>query len=403
MSWGSLRLGKVLTREGYTLGETPALGGSPVLTISGQDAAPQTGMTDADVRARQTDIVGLLGTYIPVTFEFKTEHNGYYRVASVDTAKVSWPSEAVGASWTVGLERVGPENAVDLESRLSQVVRANDFALTGTRWHSPPIGHYGYYTGTTNPSGTVSRAGAYGTQLTYLGVPANVNPRWGATTAAFIVGRVIMTRSGVERASGRFPMEPTGWVLDNGLVRISPLTSNGQLFIESYDGSAWEGKNWHIAKGGATTSLGSFDSAEVIANKFHIVTIRLMRNAAPGRTFVDVTLRRGARFAEISLQTNASTTLGAYLNTNEAATDGTASGYIVATADDASGNKYAAGSPRSVTFNANGGISKAAVTALDLWIGSVVGGAGAASGDAATDLRDQYIGAMPETLGVSAR
>lgn len=403
MATGALSLGKVTTRETYTLGESPVSGGRRTLQLSGQDTFPTTGMTDAMVKARQEDMQSLLDSIIPVTFQYKTEHNGYYLVTAVDTSLLSWPGEASANRWTVQLQKIGPDNAVDLESKLTSAVRANDFVLTGTLWHSPPIGHYGYYTGTTNPSGSVSRVGAYGTQLTYLGVPSGVNPRWGATVANFALGRVKVTLAGIERAGVRFPTATSDWVLENGLVRVTPLTALGQLFIESYDGSAWEGKNWHIAKGGATTSLGTFDSFEVIRNDYHIVTIRLMRNDAPGRTYVDVTLRRGARFVEVGIQTNAATTLGAYLNTNEAATDGTASGYIVATANDASGNKYAAGSARSVTFNANGGISKAAVTDMNLWIGSVVGGTGALTGDSATNLRDQYIGTMAETLGAGAR
>lgn len=403
MSWGVMRLGRVVTREGYTLTESPTFGGPPVLNLAGQDAFPQPGITDADVRARQQDIQSLLNTYQPLSFQYKTEHNGYYLVTGVDTDKTSWPSEAVAARWTMTLQKVGPDNAVDLESKLAQAVRANDFALGGTRWHAPPIGHYAYFTGTTSPSGSVTRASAYGSHVAYLGVPASVDPRWGATVANYLLGRVRLTLGGIERAATRFPMDNSGWALENGLLRITPLTANGQLFIESYDGANWEGKNWHIAKGGATTSIGTFDNAEVIRNTMHLVTVRLIRYGSPGRTFVDVTLRRGSRFAEIYVQTNSSTTLGAYLNTNEAATDGTATGYIVATANDASGNKYAAGSARTVTFNANGGISKAAVTVMDLWLGSVVGGTGAAVGDAATDLRDQYIGTMAETVGAGVR
>jgi hypothetical protein len=48
--------------------------------------------------------------------------------------------------------------------------------------------------------------------------------------------------------------------------------------------------------------------------------------------------------------------------------------------------------------NTNGGISKASTTTFDFWIGVVISAAAPATGDAITDLRDQYIAAMPEIV-----
>lgn len=402
MSWGELRVGRVVTHETHTLTRSKDASGIETITINGQDTYPTIGLTLADIGAKQDDLTSLLGKMVPIVFERKTEHNGYYRITSVDTDKLYWASEAAGRNgWTIAAQLIGPDNAVDIESRLASPVRANDFALTGTRWHAPAIGHYGYFTGTTTPSGTVVRTGENGAHTVYLGVPASVNPRWGCPAGSFTAGRVRLFAGSIERAGENISLPATGWTLNNGLLRITPLTSNGQLFVESHDGTQWEGKNWHIAKGGATTSLGTFDSAEVIRNDEEMISLRLLRVASPGRTLVDLTLRRGSRILEVYLQTNSATTLGAYLNTNEASTNGT--GVNIATANDAAGNKAVIGSARSYTANANGGMSKAAVTTMDLWIGSVVGGTGAVAGDAANDLRDQYIGTMSETTGAGRR
>lgn len=401
MTWGELKVGRVTTRETHTLQRSIDGSGVQSITLNGQDTWPSVvGTTSAEVNARQDDLLSLLGKMVPITFERKAEHNGYYWITAVDTTKLYWVGEARAGGWTLTAELIGPDNSVDIESRLATPIRANDFALGGSRWHAPPIGHYAYYTGTTTPAGTVVRTGEFGAHTVYLGVPA-VNPRWGCAVANFGAGRVRLIAGSVERFGSNIAIDPTSWTLNNGLLRITPLTSGGQLLIESFDGTQWEGKQWHIAKGGATTSLGTFDMATVLRNDPEIIVLRLLRNASPGRTFVDLTLRRGSRLLEVYLQTSGSTTLGAYLNTNEAFTNGT--GVNTATANDAAGNKATCGSARTYTANANGGLSKAAVTAMDLWLGSVVGGTGAVAGDAANDLRDQYIGTPGESTGAGRR
>jgi hypothetical protein len=393
MAWGTLYLGRVTLSENYAITKSVEAD-TTTIQITGQETWPSTLRTFADVKARMDDVLSLNGKTIPIAFSIKTEHNGYYRITGADTDKITWPSEAGRVVWTVTAVSIGPDNEVDVESRLANVVRLNDFSLVGNRWHAPPVGHYAYYSGSTSPGGTVVRTGTYGPHTVYLSLPAGAVPRWGCPVGSYLNGRVRLTVDNVERAAAG--TIGGAWVLDNGLLRISPLSSGGQLLVESYDGTQWEGKQWHIAKGGATTSIGTFDSWSVLKNDTECIAIRLLRNGSPGRTLVDLTLRRGARLVEVYVQTDTSTTLGAYLNTTEASTNGT--GVNTATANDAAGNKAVVGSARTYTANANGGLSKAAVTKMDFWIGSVVGGTGAVAGDTANDLRDQYIGALAESI-----
>lgn len=401
MAWGNLMIGRVLTRETYTIQKSVDADGFNNIQITGQDTYPAAGLTFGDLPARRDDLLSLLDKTVPIVFQYKTEDNGYYVITGVDTDRLLWPAEAGRHTWSVTARLIGPDSAVDLESRVANVVRANDFALTGTRWHAPPIGHYAYYTGSTLPAGSVVRTGETGAQTVYTGVPANVSPRWGCAVGSFLGGRVRFLTGNRERSGFNIAVSATDWQLNNGLLRITPLTSGGQLLVDCYDGTQWEAKQWHLAKGGATTSIGTFDQATVLRNDPEVVVLRLMRNGSPGRTYADLTLRRGSRFLEVYVQTDSSTTLGAYLNTTEAFTNGT--GVNVATSNDANGNKAVIGSARSYTANANGGLSKAAVTAMDFWLGVVVGGTGAVAGDAATDLRDQYIGTMSEATGAGKR
>lgn len=399
MGWGIMTIGRVSVSERYTLSESHNAGTRErTIQISGQSFVGFRGANDAAVRRAQEDIMGLADQLVQVQFQHKTEQNGYYTVKDVGAELLNWPDEGVRSfDWGFILHKYGPENTVDLESRVGTVVRTNGFALTGERWHAPPIGHYAYYTGSSLPSGSVSRTGVDGAITVYRGVPSGINPRWGCPVASYAAGRVRLLLDDYERNGIQQIYSGTNWELNNGLVRVRPLFSGGNLSVDAWGGSAWETKAWHIAKGGATTSLGTFDQLTVIRNDLEMATIRLMKNGSPGRTLVDVSLRRGSRFAEIFVQTDSSTTLGAYLNSTETASDQTATGYVTASGDDADGNRFIVGSSKTVAYTTNRGISKATSTSLDLYIGAVVGGGSAASGDSATNLRDQYIGAVSES------
>jgi len=405
MGWGIATVGRLQLSEQYTAAENHNAGTKEkTLSLAGQHYTGWKGIDSAGVQRVQEDVVGLADRIVPVIFEHKTDQNGYYKVHDVNVTTLNWLSQAViSFEWSFILQKFGPDNTVDLESRVGTIVRSNSFSLTGERWQAPPIGQYGYFTGTTNPSGSVTRAGQDGNIIVYRGIPSGVNPRWGCAVGSYGAGRVRLLTGSFERTGTAIRATPTGWELNNGLVQVTPLTSAGMLRIGSWGGTAWETKDWHIALGGATTSLGNFDQMTVLRNDLEMVTIRLIKAASPGRTLVDITLRRGSRFIEIFVQTNSATTLGAYLETTEAATDNTATGYVVATGDDVAGNRFIVGSSQTVAYTANRGLSKAAVTQLDMYIGSVVGGGSAVAGDQATHLRDQYIGAVSESTMVVKR
>lgn len=399
MSWGTLTIGRVtLAETDQVVEQRNANTGDLSVVLTGMQYTTQyVGETETLLAYRQEDVIALADRFVPVTFSRKGSHNGFYIVNDVGTDEIKWNGEFRFFNWNLSLVKVGADNAIDIESRMGTVVRSNNFSLAGERWHAPSIGHYGYFTGSTVPS-TMTRTGTDGAMTVYRAVPANVNPRWGVPTASFGAGRVKVTTDGYERTGTGIRVSGVVWELSNGLVRVVPLSSGGMLRVDAWGGSAWETKAWNIAKGGTTTPLGTFDYMTVVRNDLHMVTLRLVKSGAPGRTLVDLTLRRGSRFVEVYVQTDVSTTLGVYLQATEASTDSTASGYIVATGNDADGNKYIAGSSKTMSYTTNQGISKATTTTFDAFIGAVVNGTGAVAGDAATVLRDQYIGAVSETV-----
>lgn len=398
MSWGTITIGRMTLRETVTVEESVhAQTGERTLRVIGQESMPP--LTSDQLRDRHMGVLGMHGMLVQAMWTDKPILDGFYVVDDCSAVLVDRQGEVSTCNWSLSLSRVGSVGEADIESRLTGIRRANDFALTGEAWHAPAIGHQAYYTGSAVPS-SMTRSTADGTITVYRGLAAGTNPRWGCAPADYPGGRARFLSGGMERTGINQPLAATGWELSNGLVRVTP-GGTGTIVVAAWGGSAWETKNWSIGDG---TTITSWDGATLVRNTFEHVILRLVRQQGPGeggRIVLDLALRRGSRFVEGYLQRSTSATLSAFLTASETTTNNAASGHVVATNNDADGNRYTAGSARTFTNHANGGVSKSSATVLDFYIGSVVGGGSAVSGDAAIDLRNQYIGVLPEsTAGV---
>lgn len=399
MSRGTLTVGRLTLKEDYTLVDAVnAASGDRSISLAGVETNPPRAI--AELVALGEDLGTLLRQTLPVLFSQKAERNGYYQVQDVNVTSLLWQGEAAAITWTLALNFMGPDNAVDVESRLANVVRANDFTLTGERWHVPAQGHYSYQVGTATPT-TVVRTGEAGAITVYRAIPAAINPRWGSAAASYLNGAVRVLNSSVLRAGAGILVTPTGWELNNSLVRLRPETGavTTTLHVAAYTGGAWQDKSWDIKIGGVTVVPSHIKAATVLRNDPEMCTIRLVVQlpANSARHLIDLSLRRGSRFIEGYVQTVSAATIVVTPDVLEAATNNTATGYTVATANDGAGNRFVVGSARTVTTESNGGIQKAATTTLDFFVGVEAGGTGAVAGDQAVQLRDQYIGAMSET------
>ncbi|MFB4275724.1 hypothetical protein ACBJ59_10565 [Nonomuraea sp. MTCD27] len=392
----SLQLGRLVLRETQHFTESAYQGWS--MHIEGVEVCPM--LTRQETWDRFDGVLGGQGGLVNVVFEEKSERNGYYTVSSASGEVKDRKRQGITEiAWKISLQRHGPDSDVDLESRLAGAVRANDFSLTGERWSAPPIGHYAYYTGATLPS-ILTRASADGIITVYRGVPAGVSPRWGCPVEDYLRGRVRVLNAGVERVGAAHPLQAGQWELSNGLVRVRPLASAGTLEVAAFTGGAWRPKAWWVDVGGAQVT--SWDSASVLQNDLERCTVRLTVARSPvGRAYLDLTLRRGSRFVEGYLQRGDSGNLSVYLATLETLTDSTS--YVVRSTNDGDGNRVIAGSARNFDPHASGGLTRTSNTALDFWLGVVAGGSGAVSGDQATNLRDAYIGALPEVVAAVRR
>lgn len=403
--YGTVVIGRLTLREAYELDANINTGTDKrTLGLKGEESTPPLTMTE--LRRRQEDILGLLDRYVPIIFEDKSDHSGYYLIKDVNTGLVNWTGEVAKFTWTIQAEYVGPENGVDLESRLVYIDRQDDFGLTGVRWHAPAGAAYGYYTGTTAPGGSVSRATADGGPvIAYTSTPASASPRWGSALTTYGRGRARVLVGGVERVATNLTVGPSAWEINNGMVSVSAAPAASATFLVSHwDGAAWDATAWNVSVGSSTTpDLGVFDAATVIRNDYEAVTVRLLKSKAPGRSMLDLTLRRGSRFVEGYLANDTGTTLAVFAKTAQAATAPASAGYVVATNNDAQGHKMIVGSARTfVAQTAQLGLHKLASNSLDFFIGGVVSGSAAPTGDQAANLRDQYL-TFPSEVGIAVR
>lgn len=390
----TIQLGRMVVREDLTSAEQSDNAGARTMALAGQESIPR--LSSAAVARQREDLLTLPGYFVPVTFSVKDYLNGFYTVEDVQGTIEDWDDDLLVFRWQMNLTRVGTESEIDIESRLGgSLTRVNDFLVTGVRTHAPAIVHGGYWTDGSVTT-AVSRTGEDGTLKLYTGLAVNMSPRWATTPAGYLTGRVRFTDElGRERAGDGAKLAATGWTLSNGLVRIRPLATGGVLEVAAYTGGAWRVKNWDVTF--AATTLGVFDYCTLITNELGLVTLRLMKNMTNGRLYMDVTLRRGQRLAELYVQSEFSGTIKVMRTTNEAGTNALG-GTVVASANDADGNKYIVGSARTFTADLNGGISKAATATFDAFIGVVAAGTGAVTGDVAADLQKQYVGLPNEMV-----
>lgn len=399
MTWGTVRVGRLILRETYTAeSKYNQNTGNASISLAGQESAPP--LSRVELMQRREDITTMVGAFVSITLENKPELDGFYVVQDSGASLIDWTmaSDVSGRErgyfdWTLQLTSIGPDNAVDLESRVSSPGRDNDFNLSGVTWHAPAGGAYGY---TPVPSGSVSRETSEGPIAVYLGIPAGRTPRWAVHVEDYQNGRArFYDGDGLER-SGTGLRIPDTWALDNGLIQV-----DSELNISAYvsGGMGTPPQAINVSRGVSGGPGMVFDAVTVLRNDYELVTVRGMDTRSPsGRTLVDLTLRRGSRFLELFVQTDSSSVLGVSAAVAENGTMPVSGGYVVSTANNSSGNKLIVGSARLFTGNlGHVGLYANNVTQLDAYVGYVMGGTSAQDGDEAPDLQAQYIGAMAET------
>jgi len=377
-------------REDLSVAEN---GDTRIMTLSGQESVPR--LSPAQVIARREDFLSMDGQMVPVLFTDKSYLDGFYQVETASGTIEDWDDGAIRVfRWTCTLVRLGTVSEVDIESRLSgSITRVNVFSVVGERTHAPAIGHNAYWSNAT-VSSVLTRTAEDGAVKLYRGLGADVSPRWAVAPGGYAGGRVrFLDSNSAERAGIALLCDPVAWELSNGLVRVRPGTA---LEVSAWTGGSWKPKVWNLLAGGV--GLSPFTYCTLIDNRYESATVRLTKAQTTGRTFVDLTLRRGSRLLEIYIQSEFAATLRIARGTIEAGTSAL-TGAVVANVNDGDTNKYILGSAKAFTPDiVNGAIEKASTVTLDAYVGVIAGGTGAVVGDQAADLQKQYVGAPSELV-----
>jgi hypothetical protein len=252
------------------------------------------------------------GSLIPITHTTDTEIDGFYRFgwASVELAAEDAALNDPGyMSFEFVAYRLGEENDIWFQSRLTGTVRSNDIGLIEsevTPILAPPTGFSNWWQGSTeNYHAVASRETTDGSTMSFFydtDLYTGANPRWSASPSDYYNGAVTLEAEGYLRPGLSIPNDTTGWVLGNSLVKIGGK-SNGYFDFHCWDGTQWDtaqtiGLTYDTSSG----IVSSWDTIACLRNDPHAVVVRLM-GAWQGSTqrkthVVDITLRRGARHVE---------------------------------------------------------------------------------------------------------
>jgi hypothetical protein len=404
--FGNVYVGRLLLTEYFDATDALNSGGSSEmsrqLTITGQESWPPLAGLE-DVRYRGEQIMAMNNMIVPVVFASKTDRNGYYLVSSPEVDWHHYGGVASSFEWTIVLERYGTEAEVMIESRLIGGVRTSYYpGNVAEKWHSPGSGSIGYYAGSTVPT-SMSRSGSEGSITVYRGLAPTASARWGAAPQDYLDGSSRITVAGDVMCGLTLQNHPTNWTLENTLIRIAPISDSGTFTLSYYDGAGFIAScDWDINVG--STLLTDPSYVTILRNDPEECILRISYITVAGYSTVDVALRRGARFANITVQHQDSQTFHVGPALATAATN-SGNGYIYQTSNDSDGNRFTSGSAVQIDANTlTGQISNhTAQTFFSFWIAIEYGGSGAAAGDTAANVAGQYLGLSAEDTRVISR
>ena len=347
-------------------------------------------------------------TFVPVIWgtDCPPGFDGFYRVRDVALGS----TQADVWSLDLSLERVQGYAAPLFEAIVLGGKRAGVAAgITAQAWQGLPATVMGYENGVITP--TVETVATADGNLSLFTDTANelfdARVEFYLPPASWYVGAATLTIGGKLTVGTQVPNDPDGWVVSNGIIRLSGVANSGKIKLEHWSGTAWveDGGYWFGQYGGGAQPLLTAPplAITVLRNGPECVTIRLAYDAASIVTNarfavnVDVSLRRGASCAEVYLETR-----GAYRWEVKTGIDyATAVSGGGASADPATGVGFALGNTDSIEPADPKAFALAtAGTYMACGIGHVFGTVNAA---AVTTFGSRYAAAQSERVLAVAR
>jgi len=372
-----------------------------------------------EMKARVQQLRGLMDnddeTVFPFTWSEDSSFDGFYTDFNVEVADYATMLTNGACPFAITMRRVGGFTAPQFECIATTVTATNSHGLPT----STPAGIVALpYTNLQEASIPTSFAGGSSnsfligtTRTTADGLvrycaPTNQTPfryMWATSPAYYYEGSARFEQSfgGTYYEMNGQQVRPvsSAWRISNGLMRVT--ISGTTISVAHYDGSTWDtAKLWTIGGVIGAPLLASVTSARVIRNTPEEVIVRVVpkMEATASSTVVDISLRRGCRWAAFSLTSNYTTDWYINASPNEAGTALT--GGFRATATDASGNRYVVGGLAAQTNTLASGRLKLTTTAqtFNFVIGSEVGADGSGQ-----DLLNEYAQTVIENHRVVVR
>ena len=371
--------------------------------------------TLALVKELRGELAAQTGRMVAVTFADDSDFDGFYvhRSADIRAEAKDVPYTNFVFPFTVTLERLGGEGEVEFQSLVTGTVITNSHGLIASEtepFHAPPVNHLAY-----NPAGTSptqrQRTTPDGAIDWYDTIDNTEDPSWSVAPADYYKGAVEISVSTVLRLGFAAPNDPHVFELSNGLVRIKPDgggTSDGRILVAFFDGSDWDAEfsfKTVFDPAGTNATISAWHYMSILRNDPSTGSIRLVRDSAPttnpNRHTLDITLRRGSRFATFRHRYSRGTTptWDIIRDTNDAAAAFTptaasgAAGVLDSVATN--GFKYFVATPHAHSARTTeGGVRITSQDAFTYAIGGEIAGAG--TGDLADDLFLQFFGWVSE-------
>ena len=176
---------------------------------------------------------------VPVTFDTPLAHlTGFYRVGDVSVDQ-AMPDRS---DLTLDLERVQGYTAPLFESIVLGGKRSGVAAgVTAEAWQALPDTVKGYENGTITP--TVEVAATADGNLTLFTDAVNklFNARveFYLPPASWYVGAATLTVGGNLIVGRQCQNDPDGWMISNGIIRLSGVANSGAIKLEHWSGAAW--------------------------------------------------------------------------------------------------------------------------------------------------------------------
>lgn len=384
--------------------------------------ADLTASTSADMKILRDQFRGLddTGITIPVTSTQDATLDAYYRVVGVsvdDNPSTHFPG-GLGSHLTAELERLAhaPRHVQSVFGN----VRTNSHSVTiGTTipWWAPGASAYNIDRRLVYVTGSSSATSADGAVTRLYKTSPTTYESWGSWSvepADYYKGSSRILVSYDSGSSWRtvtgFQVRnvPTYWRMSNGLVEVTATTTASvtELSVRWYDGSQWEtAKVFRLTQDSSWTDLAAAPVVlTVMHNDPHMCSVRLDLSASGtlDRRYLDVTLRRGARYLECYLSEDGTangsgTDYGVKLTTTEAATSIITNAAWRATSNDAGGNKVVVASTQVGASDLTNGRLRVNAPPFNFMLGCVIGGGTGGGFDDTAGMVNQWLAGMEQT------